>query len=90
MTDAKNTYRQGEAALHIRAQWCKGCGLCVDACPKEILALDALDRVYVTDIEKCIFCSLCAERCPDFCISLERPSRLTRTHTVPLEAKETA
>jgi 2-oxoglutarate ferredoxin oxidoreductase subunit delta len=73
MTELLRTYEQGEAALKIRADWCKGCNLCVNACPKEILALDELDRVYVTDIEKCIFCSICAERCPDFCITLDRP-----------------
>lgn len=90
MTETKSIYRQGEAALHIRTQWCKGCRLCVEACPKEILALDALDRVYVTDIAKCIFCGLCAERCPDFCISLERSLLSARTGRVQLEAKETA
>jgi len=73
MTDNLRIYQQGDAALQIRAEWCKGCNLCVDACPKEILALDDMDRVYVTDIAKCIFCSICAERCPDFCISLQRP-----------------
>lgn len=88
MTDEPTTYRQGTAALHIRAQWCKGCNLCVEACPKQILALDELERIYVTDISKCIFCSICAERCPDFCIILDRPPRYTDTPAI--ESKESA
>ena len=73
MTDTLRSYEQGEAVLTIRTDWCKGCDLCVNACPKGILALDDLDRAYVTDIGECIFCSVCAERCPDFCIVLDRP-----------------
>ena len=70
MTEIVRTYQQGDASLTIRADWCKGRELCVQACPKEILALDELDRVVVTDIERCIFCSICAER---FCPGAEAP-----------------
>ena len=73
MTEELRTYEQGDALLRIRAEWCKGCNLCVEACPKELLALDEMERVYVTDIDTCIFCGICAERCPDFCISIYRP-----------------
>lgn len=78
MTDLRRTYEQGQATLTIRADWCKGCNLCVHACSKGILALDDLDRAYVTDIGECIFCSICAERCPDFCIVLDRPREQRR------------
>ncbi len=58
---------------------CKGCGLCVNACPMKILALD-LSRVnkigytpaHCFDMDKCIACTNCALMCPDSCITVER------------------
>ena len=58
---------------------CKGCGLCVDACPKKILAI-AKDRINakghslaeITDQEKCIGCAFCATMCPDCVITVEK------------------
>ena len=69
-------YSQGEAALLVQREWCKGCDLCIDGCPEGILALDEADRVFVTDISRCIFCGICAARCPDFVFILERPDAL--------------
>lgn len=73
MIEPYKRYNQGGATLAVRRDWCKGCDLCVAACPTHILALDKTNLIYVTDISSCIFCGLCAERCPDFCFSLERP-----------------
>lgn len=58
---------------------CKGCGLCVGACPKHIVAL--LDDVInakgyhpagVTKQEECIGCAFCATMCPDCVITVEK------------------
>lgn len=67
-------YAQGGAALHVNRAWCKGCNLCIAACPSGILSLDADQRIAVGDIDRCIFCGLCAVRCPDFVFVLERPA----------------
>lgn len=69
-------YSQGEARLIVQREWCKGCDLCIDACPAGILALDDAERVFVTDISRCIFCGICAARCPDFVFVVERPDAL--------------
>jgi len=66
-------YEQGDAALLVNHEWCKGCNICVEACPSDILTLDDADKIQVTDVSKCIFCGICAARCPDFCFTLERP-----------------
>jgi 2-oxoglutarate ferredoxin oxidoreductase subunit delta len=58
--------------LVIAEERCKGCELCVAACPKAILALSR-DRVNVlgyhpvrlTDASACTSCALCARVCPD-------------------------
>ena len=58
---------------------CKGCGLCVEACPKQILKLDAKTinkKGYhpssCIDMEQCIGCAFCATMCPDVCIKVEK------------------
>ena len=63
----------------FRTDRCKGCGLCVDVCPKKIIALDtsALNAkgyhpAVITDQEKCIACAMCATMCPDCVIKVEK------------------
>lgn len=58
---------------------CKGCSLCVAACPKKILELDksrlnskGYHPVVCTDTTKCIGCAFCATQCPDLVITVER------------------
>ena len=57
---------------------CKGCGLCVSACPKHIVALkEELNQkgyhpATVTDQDACIGCAFCATMCPDCVITVEK------------------
>ena len=58
---------------------CKGCGLCVRACPKNVLALSKTKlnaKVYhqaeVVNAEACIACASCASTCPDVAIGIEK------------------
>ena len=54
------------AKVTFRTDLCKGCGLCVNACPKGILAI-AEDKInnkgyspaVMTDQDKCIGCKKC-------------------------------
>ena len=58
---------------------CKGCALCVGACPKGIIKLSE-NRLNVkghhpaeiTDQDSCIACAFCATMCPDRVITVER------------------
>ena len=58
---------------------CKGCGLCVRACPKQVLALSkaklnakGYHPASVVDQEACIGCASCARTCPDVAIRIEK------------------
>jgi 2-oxoglutarate ferredoxin oxidoreductase subunit delta len=75
VTRSDATHAQAVAAfepLAIAADRCKGCGLCVDICPKHVLAMDeqvvnplGYHPVRLTDADACTSCALCARICPD-------------------------
>lgn len=56
--------------LVVKEGWCKGCGICVAFCPKNVLALEE-QKVKIVDIDVCTKCGLCELRCPDYAIYLE-------------------
>ena len=61
-----------KAEFKIKTERCKGCGICVAFCPKQVLAVDELGKVYVKDQEKCIACGQCEMRCPDYAIFVDK------------------
>lgn len=56
--------------LEINADWCKGCGICVAFCPKNVLELDINDRITIARLDDCIYCGECEIHCPDFAIAV--------------------
>ena len=67
------------AKLTFKIDNCKGCGLCVTACPKHLLQI-SMDKINkkghhpaeITNQEECIGCANCAVMCPDCIIKVER------------------
>jgi 2-oxoglutarate ferredoxin oxidoreductase subunit delta len=57
-------------AHRINTEWCKGCGICVAFCPKQVLTLDDKDKARAVAVENCIACKLCELRCPDLAIEV--------------------
>jgi 2-oxoglutarate ferredoxin oxidoreductase subunit delta len=55
---------------------CKGCGLCVTVCPKNVLEIS--DKVNTKGYfpafrarpEDCIYCAMCCTMCPDVAITI--------------------
>ena len=69
------------AKVSFRNDRCKGCGLCVDVCPKKIVMIDKeilnqkgyhVATVSEENMVKCIGCSFCATICPDCVIKVEK------------------
>ena len=56
--------------LLINKAWCKGCGICVHFCPKNVLELDSQDKAHAAHPEACICCKLCEFQCPDLAIEV--------------------
>jgi len=65
------------ARIIIETNKCKGCSLCVTACPKKLITLNAgkvnaigYNPAEVVDSSNCTGCTLCAVMCPDCAIQV--------------------
>ncbi|MBR1469477.1 MAG: 4Fe-4S binding protein [Prevotella sp.] len=66
-----------KGAIVVNTDRCKGCQLCIVACPKGVIALadkrvNAHGYAYVepANPDECIGCASCAIVCPDGCITV--------------------
>jgi len=55
--------------IEISAKFCKGCSICVDFCPTNVLEMRGTIAA-VKDLAACTRCQLCDLRCPDFAIQV--------------------
>jgi 2-oxoglutarate ferredoxin oxidoreductase subunit delta len=74
-----------ESPLDIASERCKGCELCITACPHGVLALDTTvvnhlgyHPVHLTDPAGCTSCVLCARVCPDAVFTVYAPRKEAR------------
>jgi 2-oxoglutarate ferredoxin oxidoreductase subunit delta len=71
--------------IDIATERCKGCGLCVEACPKHVLELDesvvnglGYHPARLTDADGCTSCVICARVCPDTVFTIYAPHKQVR------------
>jgi 2-oxoglutarate ferredoxin oxidoreductase subunit delta len=79
--DAEKIVRP-KAEIHIVEDQCKGCGFCIQYCPKKVLEESqeinarGVHPPKVVDESKCVICSFCTAVCPDFALFvIEKPRK---------------
>ncbi|HHW99399.1 MAG TPA: 4Fe-4S binding protein [Firmicutes bacterium] len=50
------------------ADYCEGCGSCLEACPSQ--ALSIVDGQAQVDADRCVLCGYCSRACPNFCLKV--------------------
>ncbi len=71
--DSKDV-KQPKAKIHLIKDQCKGCGYCIEFCPKKVLEESeeinarGIRPPKIVDEKKCMICSFCTAVCPDFAI----------------------
>ncbi|HNW50593.1 MAG TPA: 4Fe-4S binding protein [Prolixibacteraceae bacterium] len=69
---------KARGAVVVDKEKCKGCKLCVVACPYDVLSLHkevnskGYNYAYMIHPEACIGCSNCGVVCPDSCLTVYR------------------
>lgn len=65
---------KGKNKVTVYPDWCKGCGICVEFCPRKVLGLSDQGKSTVEREEDCIRCGFCELHCPDFAIVVKDKS----------------
>lgn len=66
------------SAILIDDQFCKGCHLCIQMCPKKLFSRGekrsrgGYRMPDISDVESCSGCLLCEMTCPDLAITVQK------------------
>jgi 2-oxoglutarate ferredoxin oxidoreductase subunit delta len=81
VNNAKKSFRKMakmKGAIVVDTERCKGCQLCIIACPQNVIAmagkvnLHGYPYVAAANEEACVGCASCGIVCPDGCITVYR------------------
>lgn len=67
--------------VDIISKYCKGCGYCINFCPKNLLKMGVERNMkghffpYIEEIEKCIGCQNCVIVCPEGAIEFYKEAQ---------------
>lgn len=72
--------RMPRGQVTVFPNWCKGCNLCVEFCPMDVLERGEEGRVIVVRPERCTACRWCELHCPDFAIFVSDVDHTSENH----------
>jgi len=67
--------------IKLNRKWCKGCGLCIEICPKNVydrgnkVSTKGFKEIIVKNPDACNQCQLCELLCPDLAITIENTKK---------------
>jgi len=64
------SYLKNVATLQLDGQKCTGCGMCLEVCPHNVLAMQG-KIVQAIDRDACMECGACSRNCPAGAISVQ-------------------
>ncbi|SFH19210.1 2-oxoglutarate ferredoxin oxidoreductase subunit delta [Desulfotomaculum arcticum] len=73
--------------IHVKRQWCKGCGICTTLCENRVLLIDNRGKAVVVNPNACTGCGRCETHCPDLAISVDQPNK---NNKIPVYACQAA
>ncbi len=70
---------KAKGRVFFESDRCKGCGVCVAACPVHIIVMSSDETnvkgyqpATVKEMDNCIACGNCFQSCPDYVIRVEK------------------
>lgn len=90
----RSRVRVPQGIVHIIEERCKGCGFCVEFCPRHVLVMSQRTNAKgyhppeLVDDSGCVNCGLCALLCPDFAIYIEDGGMHAPEHVEPVHRIE--
>jgi 2-oxoglutarate ferredoxin oxidoreductase subunit delta len=79
--------RERRGTVEIAVERCKGCELCIPACPPRVLRMlpqrNELGVHYPELLPGCTGCGACLLVCPDFCFEVYRFDAAPRPEATP-------
>lgn len=69
------------AKITVDKACCKGCGICINVCPKKVFAMSKGRNKYGTNLpeaklpQACVGCRLCEKMCPDGAIDVKKEDK---------------
>lgn len=71
-------FEDNKKKLVVFHDLCKGCGICIEKCPRDAIFESKTDLGYYStptveiDLEKCNSCGICEICCPDSAIKIDK------------------